>query len=208
MTEHEAHIAAAKASLVTAQALGLPADDPARGIAFDAQQHIERIERALERESNAHAKERHANRAMREAVITFGGRMRIVVWMILALVGSMAALAYYFIDRNRDAIRVSCTLLGNAVIESGGGGTEQIPTSPAAKAQRENTTILVAAIDRELLTSEERATLARNARIVAKAGGVISIPDCNEIARHPDRVLELLLNRTTDPARRSPATRP
>lgn len=106
--------------------------------------------------------------------------------------------------RNTLAIRVSCTLLTNAILESGAGGSGQPARTPAAKAQRANTELYIGAIVRRLLTPAERGTLRENARIVAKAGGVISTPDCDEVAKHPERVRELALGPSRDPARRSP----
>lgn len=107
-------------------------------------------------------------------------------------------------QKNTEAIRVGCILLTNAILESGAGGDGQAPTSPAAKAQRQITAIYVQVIGRSM-TSAEVAEVKRLSKIVAKAGGVVSTPDCNEIAAHPDGVKELLLSKTKDAARRSPA---
>lgn len=204
----EGLLTAARASLNEAEKLALPSSDPERGVEHDAKKHIARIEAALN-------KERVANRELREAVITYGRRMTIL--MRVGIVFGLAATTLgavlllqqrAFAERNREAVRVSCTLLTNAILESGGGGTGQPARTPAARAQRENTAILIAAINRELLTARERRTLVRNASIVAKAGGVLSTPDCDEVAKHPERVREIELGETKEPARRSPATRP
>ncbi len=186
MRDHEQLIAAARASWVAAHELALPSEQPERGIEHDQAKHLKRIEKAL-------AAERKVNQAMRAAVIAAGDKIAIVVRSLIALVLVGGAIAYYLIQRNTQAIRTSCTLLTNAVLQSGGGGTGQAPTSPAAAAQRDNTAILVAAIARKLLTREERARMRTNAAVIADAGGVVAIPDCDEIARHPDRVRELLL---------------
>ncbi len=200
MSRHDDLMAAARASFVAAHSLGLPADDPQRGIDHDRDMHLDRLERAYQAE-------RQANREMREAVIAYGqkitnnARARVAVGLIAlvviaVLLDRLADLAH----RNREAVRVSCTLLTNAILEPGG-------TTAAAVAQRENTEIFIGAINRNLLTERERVTVQRNAAIIMKAGGVISTPACNEIARHPERVRELLLNRTTEPPRRSPAVK-
>ncbi len=178
-----------------------PAENPQRGVDHDLDAHLDRLERQ-------YRQERDANRAMRFAVIDFGRRMRIVVWSLIAGGAAIVAVGAYLINRNREAIRVSCTLLTNAIIESGGGGSGQHPSSPAAKAQRESTGILIAAIARGLLTGTERAELARLQGIVDRAGGVVSIPDCEDIASDPGRVRELLLDGKGEPVRRSPPARP
>lgn len=198
-------IAAATASVDEAAKLALPSNDPDRGVEHDAKQGIDRIAKALERE-------RTANRELREAVVTYGRRMTWLMRTVIAL-GLMSALVggwftaqqMELAERNREAIRVACTLLTNAILESGAGGLDQPARSPAARAQRENTAILVQAITRNLLTASERKQMAENARVIAKAGGVISTPDCDAVARHPERVRELELGETKEPARRSPA---
>ncbi len=208
MNEHEKLIAAARASSVAARDLGLPVDAPAVGVEHDESNSLERIERAYERE-------RRANRDLRLAVIDHGRKVSLIfrAVILLALVsltvgGVVVSHTRELAEQNREAIRVSCTLLTNAIIESGGGGLDQAPASDAARAQRRITAILIGAINRGLLTDAERAEVARLGAIVAKAGGVVAIPDCNEIALHPGRVRELLLSHTRDPARRSPATAP
>ncbi len=205
MTDHERLIAAARASVVAARELGLPPDDPDLGIAHDVDAHIDRLERS-------YRKEREANRAMREAIVEHGGKLAIVVRLLVALVLVMALVGAVFFDRltnlaqsNREAVRVSCTLLTNAILESGAGGSDQPARTRAARAQRDSTELYIGAIVRRLLTPAERKTLRENARVVAKAGGVISTPNCDAVAKHPERVRELVLGPSRDPARRSPA---
>jgi hypothetical protein len=212
MNEHERLMAAARASLLAARELGLPADAPELGVQRDGAEALRRIEAA-------YARERQANRELRVAVIDYGRKTgwvlrAVTVLALLAIAGGavgysqlreIAARNAATAKRATEAVRVSCTLLTNAIIESGGGGRDQAPASEAARAQRQITAILVGAINRGLLTDAERAEVKRLGEIVARAGGVISIPDCNEIARHPERVRELLLSETRSPARRSPA---
>ncbi len=205
MTDSEKKVAAAKASVSRAAELALPSTDPERGVEHDAAKHIARIEDAL-------AKERQASRAMREAIITYGNKVTwlmrtgIAFGIVAVIVGAVVLNGLsQFAHRNREAIRVSCTLLTNAILESGAGGADQPARSPAAKAQRESTALYIGAIVRRLLTPAERKKLRENARIVSKAGGVTSIPNCDQVAARPERVKELHLGKTLTPARRSPA---
>ncbi len=216
MNAHEKLIAAARASSVAARELGLPHDAPEVGVEHDTDNHLARIEKALAKSEKARQREATANRDLRLAVIDHGRKTSLIFRAVvvlavvsLAVGGVVVSHTRELAERNREAIRVSCTLLTNAIIESGGGGRDQAPASDAARAQRRITAILIGAITRGLLTDAERAEVARLGAIVAKAGGVVAIPDCNEIALHPKRVRELLLSpQTREPARRSPPTTP
>ncbi len=129
---------------------------------------------------------------MRRAVIQFGRSYRIVVWSLV--VAGIAAVLFgaYFISRNREAIRVSCTLLGNAVIQSGAGGQANQPQTPVAKAVAERQRILIVAIQDKLLTSAQMKRLRELDQIIAKAGGVVAVPQCDEIVADPGSVRSLL----------------
>lgn len=196
MNEHEKLIAAARASAAAARDLGLPAEAADALVEHDATLHLERIAKA--------------NRDLRLAVIDHGRKTSMVFRAVVVLALVSLALGGFVVshtralaERNREAVRVSCTLLTNAIIESGGGGRDQVPASEAAEAQRKITAILVGAINRGLLTDAERAEVKRLGVIVAQAGGVIAIPDCDAIARHPERVRGLLLGDTRKLERRA-----
>lgn len=202
LSAHERLMEAARASSVAARALGLPLDDPQSGIDHDRDTYVDKL-----RED--YRLEREANLAMREAVVAYGRRIRLnirITFGLGILTLGVVLFVYSISQQNKEAIRVSCTVIKNAILESGGGGEGQQPTSAASKAQRENTSILLGAINRRLLTADEQRTVAANVKIIAKSGGVVSIPNCDKIAKDPQEVRELLLNRTDVPARRSPAT--
>ncbi len=132
------------------------------------------------------------NGRMNRAVIQFGGRTRVVIWAIVVLGAAMAVMGGMFISRNQQAIRVSCTLLGNAVIQSGAGGQSNQPPTPVARAVAERQAILISAIQRKLLTSRQMARLKELDRIITRAGGVVAIPRCDEIVADPGSVRSLL----------------
>lgn len=194
MNDHEKLIAAARASSVAARNLDQrPVPGCGDAVAHDMVLHLDRIERA-------YARERQANRDLRLAVIDHGRKTSLVFRAVVILSLASLALGGFVVshvrtltERNREAVRVSCALLRDAIIQSGGGGRGRAPASKAAEAQRKITAILVGAINRGLLTAAERAEVTRLDAIVAKAGGVVAIPDCDAIASHPERVRGLLL---------------
>lgn len=216
VTEHERIMAAARASVVTARALGLPADDPDVGVAHDALQSLSRLQEGYE-------KERRANRQMRLAVLDFGRKTSWILWSVVALSILCVAFGAFMLNRqsdlnrrtaavalqnhdliveskrlgvkNTEAIRVGCTVTKNAILQSGASSGTRRASTPAARAQGERTAILVEAIARDLLTPAQRARVAELQRIISRAGGVLSIPDCDQIALHPERVKELLESR-------------
>ena len=213
MEAHEKGIKAARAGVSKAGELGLPSSNPATGVAHDYDKQLARLEAIILGEVKARKEEAKETAKLRGAVLHWSGRTAWIVRLFIVLVIVLAAaggLAYDRISKyakqNREGIRVGCILLTNAILETGAGGNDQPARTPAAKAQRENTQIYVGAIVRRLLTSEEREKLAENAAIIAKSGGVVSTPDCDEIAAHPERVKRLVLGKTAEAARRSPAT--
>ncbi len=140
------------------------------------------------------------NRRMRAAVIRFGDRTSKLAWASVALVIVIVVVAATGYDRlnalahrNTDAIRVGCTLLANAVIQSGSGG--QRNDTAAGKAQAELTRLAYIGISRSW-TPAERARAIRLQAIIQKAGGVVATPDCDAVAEHPERVKALFELRT------------
>lgn len=144
------------------------------------------------KERHQNARDRKANRELREAVIRFGRRNRIVVWGLVALGVTTIALGAVFISRNRQAIRVSCTLLSNAIIQAGAGPMPR-PDSAVARASAERQRILIGAVVRRVLTRREARRLVELDRIITRGGGVIAVPQCEEIVRDPGRVKSLVV---------------
>ncbi len=126
---------------------------------------------------------------------------RLINWMRtligVVLIG-FAVGGYAIVDligKNTQAIEVGCTLLVRAINETGAGATSHTPPKPgkpltAGQAAQARTAILVTAITRGL-TDAERREVVRLSVIVDKAGGVVTVPDCREIARDPKPVGDL-----------------
>lgn len=95
-------------------------------------------------------------------------------------------------ERNTEAIRVACTLLVNIIIESGAGG--QRNTSKAAQAQAQLSALYIRVIGRSMTAAEQREA-RRLAAVVASSGGIVTTPDCNQVALHPENVRELIVRR-------------
>ncbi len=94
-------------------------------------------------------------------------------------------------DKNTIAIRVSCTLTVNLITDADVGKPSAVPTE-RQRAQRALNDLLVLAITQRVLTAPERARARRLARTIARGGPLVSTPDCDEIAKHPERVLSEL----------------
>lgn len=86
---------------------------------------------------------------------------------------------------NQESVRVSCTLLTNAILESGAGASPR--DSPAARPtpQQRLTAIYIQVISRNM-TADER----REARRIAgeQTDGAVTVPDCDKIAERPQTV--------------------
>lgn len=92
------------------------------------------------------------------------------------------------VHANNDAIRVSCTLLANVIVQSGGGTTQpNSPAEPPTPQQRLNT--LYVGVITNHMTTTERHEARRLARAVGAAGGgALTIPDCRKVTQHPEDV--------------------
>lgn len=189
--EHERLMAAARASVTAAGELGLPADNPERGVQHDALMHLQRIEASNLALGEQVEKGEKANREMREAVIRHAGRLTIVVRGGIVLALLTIALGYVFINRNREAIRVSCTLLGNAIIESGAARGPEPTNDPRVAARQELNTVLIGAIAARVLDAKEQRRVAELQAIIGK-GGSLTLPRCEDVVRHPGDVKSLL----------------
>lgn len=86
---------------------------------------------------------------------------------------------------NRMGIRVNCTLLVNVAIEQGIDGDSGQNLPPRAKLR-----LLYRQRTRQLLTPAQRR---QEAQIMAaiKRQGRLALPDCDEVANHPERVRPL-----------------
>lgn len=95
--------------------------------------------------------------------------------------------------KNTLAIRVGCTLIVNLITDAG-VGEQPSDTQPSERqrAQQALNDLLVLAITQRVLTAPERARARRLARVVASAGALVSTPDCDEIAKHPEDVVSEL----------------
>lgn len=86
------------------------------------------------------------------------------------------------LGEGRQALRVSCIVLANAIIESGASG-QMDPTTPQAKLQG----LYVQALVRHMTPGERLQANELQAQVVA-GGGAVKVPPCEQIARDPDSV--------------------
>jgi hypothetical protein len=142
--------------------------------------------------------------ALTQAVRSTGRKLRRIIWGLIVMVLVGLAFGYYFVTRNTEAIRVSCIIITNAVIESGAGGSQAQSTSEAGRLALERTAILISGIK---LSPAKMARVNYLSHRIEELGGVVSVPDCDEIAKNPDRVEALYLKDKKPGARRSPVAK-
>lgn len=89
---------------------------------------------------------------------------------------------------NRDAIRVSCTLLANVIVQSGGGSAA--PDSPAARptAQQRLNALYVSVLTGHMTPGQRRRARDLQTAIGSSGSDGISVPDCQRVADRPDTV--------------------
>ncbi len=130
-------------------------------------------------------------RSVRE-VLRYARRMQMLMWLqLVVLVASAVVFSWSWFrtndlaERNQQAIEVGCTLLRNAIIQSGAAD------DPAAgmSDQQKLTAIYITHIEGDL----DRATRVEADRLKAKvvANGGVTIPDCRRIAQHPESVADV-----------------
>lgn len=87
---------------------------------------------------------------------------------------------------NRDAIRVSCTLLANAIEQSGAGSTRN---SSASRPPVQRLNQLYVSVVVRSMTDDERRQLKRLTTEIARTGGGrVDVPDCAAVVRNPNTV--------------------
>lgn len=113
--------------------------------------------------------------------------------LLIALACLLASASSIFIvynllsrtEQNRDAIRVSCQLLANAIVQSGGGGAGPNGHRPP---QQELTILRISVLDRGMTPSERRRARHLQSLIASSGAPQLTIPDCAKIALHPESV--------------------
>lgn len=90
---------------------------------------------------------------------------------------------------NQDAIRVSCTLLSNAIVQSGAGATRN--SSASRPPQQRLTELYISAIVRRMTLGERRQVKRLTAEVARTGGGRVDVPDCAAIVRDPGNVRDL-----------------
>lgn len=192
MSEHEQRMAAARAYLAETRAADVEpeptdaGDTGERRGAYDVRAHLARLQRSCDEEREALGRERLLNRVMRDAVVLFGKRIRIVFWLTALLASAVFGVAFYTIDRNREAVEVSCLVVVQVVRDSGANSGKPRETR-AGKAQARITARIYKTVLAQM-SPRDRAGLLRDQAIVRRAGGAIPEPQCREIARDPTKV--------------------
>lgn len=91
-------------------------------------------------------------------------------------------------DRNSNAIRVGCTLLSNAIIQS--GSATAAGEQPRPSTQQKLNSLLIGSIVRGL-PAADRERAQRLLRQLRREGGPLTLPSCDDVAAHPERVKAL-----------------
>lgn len=120
--------------------------------------------------------------------------VRHILWAIFLVIALGGLLFTFWLwanrsyaEKNRESIRVSCVLLGNAIVESGAAAMEGDDEKPPTPQQR----LTALAFDELISRSrgkrhEEMLKLIKQTR--AGQGGSLTLPNCKEIVLHPERV--------------------
>ena len=153
---------------------------------YDVIEHLRRLDQACKAERVELAHERQRSRETRQAVVRFGRQVRITFWLGALLMVAMFATTFYFLERNKEAIEVSCLVVVQVVRDSGANSGKP-PKTPAGQAQARITAMFYRSLFKGLSTAD-RAAFARDREIVRRAGGTIPEPRCAEIAKNPAKV--------------------
>ena len=128
------------------------------------------------------------------------GILGLLIWAYYQLVPVIAIfLAAYAVHglgdtvkRNSQAIRVSCLLLVDPIIQTGGvRAPKGYPITPEARAQTEITKRLIQIIGRQA-TPKDIAYIAPRERVLMRRGGPLRLPNCADVAKNPERYEERL----------------
>lgn len=180
MREARVHAAAAR------EAADLAKAPPERRTKYDVWAHLERLQASCDAERKALESERASHREWRAAVVTFGRQVRVVYWLGALLATAMFATGFWLIQRNREAIEVSCLVVVQVVRDSGANSGKPRAT-PEGRAQARITSAFYAELLKGM-TPKRRAAVLKDQAIVRKAGGSIPEPQCQEIADDPGKV--------------------
>lgn len=126
---------------------------------------------------------------MHEIEVSLNARYkRVVRWIMAMVVTGLIACSVIFIvlrdqssdigaqaDSNRNAIKISCTLLVNAIVESGANNSNG----------GDATRLFVTAIKR-IMTPAERKQL--DSALAGQTGHSVTLPPCERISEHPETV--------------------
>jgi hypothetical protein len=90
-------------------------------------------------------------------------------------------------QRQTEAIEVNCRLIVRVAQQAGAGAKQE----GASRAARKNQEILVAVVDEVLrkASPEVRAHITRLYHQLQRSGAVLTLPDCAQLARHPETLL-------------------
>ncbi len=99
---------------------------------------------------------------------------------------AVAAELEVLVKRNGIAIRVGCTLLSNAIIQSGAARNGK---PPKITAQTRLTALLVKSIVSQMPAVDQRRVRRLQAQ-VARDGGPVKLPSCDKVARDPESVID------------------
>lgn len=123
---------------------------------------------------------------LNRAVVIFA--TTVVVALILSLFSTVMMVR--FAKTNRTSNLVNCRLLTNAIIESGASGNVG-DTRP----QQQLNQLYVTVINR-LMTPTEKQLQTRLLTSIGKAGALVTVPDCEDVVKHPEKVKDIHLTVT------------
>jgi len=205
MTDHERAMARARdhvLALHREEAIATQADySPERRLRYDVLAQLARLQASCDRERVALAGDREqinqTRIETRNALIKFGKVTKLIMVGFAIALTIIAGFGYYLIDRNREAIEVGCLVVVRVVRDSGANSGKPKET-PAAQASARNTARFYKTLLGMMSPSDREATL-RDLAIVRKAGGPIPEPQCEEVARDPDKVRRETLQKRARP---------
>lgn len=187
MSDHEQRMRDARVYAASVKGADELATVPVeRRAKYDVWAHLERLQASCDEEREALAEDRERNAAVQQAMLKFGRRVRVVYWLGALLATMMFVASFVLIQRNREAIEVSCLVVVRVVRDSG-ANSGQRRTTPVARAQARIVRALYRASFGTMSARERRRFLADQA-IVRRAGGSIPEPQCAQIADNPDEV--------------------